>query len=119
MGGQQVISWALVLSTPLLLPLVAAIAWPQAAAIAHASARAWLALAYLSAFSMFFGMLLWYRGMARAGVARVGQVQLLQPFLTLLAAALTLGEPLVLSNFLFAMAVIAVVSAGRRMQIDR
>lgn len=119
MGGQQVISWALVLSAPLLLPLVLWLSWPRLDAIAHAGARAWLGFAYVSVFSMFIGFFFWYRGMARGGIARVGQVQLVQPFLTLLGAALLLGEPLALSNFVFAFAVIAVVAAGRKMQVRR
>jgi drug/metabolite transporter (DMT)-like permease len=119
LGGQPVISWALVLSAPLLLPLVLWLSWPQLDAIAHAGVRAWLGFAYVSVFSMFIGFFFWYRGMARGGIARVGQVQLVQPFLTLVGAALLLGEPLELSNFVFAFAVIAVVAAGRRMQVRR
>jgi drug/metabolite transporter (DMT)-like permease len=119
MGGQQVISWALVLSAPLLLPLVLWLSWPRLDAIAHASASAWLGFAYVSVFSMFIGFFFWYRGMARGGIARVGQVQLVQPFLTLVGAALLLGEPLEVSNIVFAFAVIVVVAAGRKMQVRR
>lgn len=119
MGGQQVISWALVLSVPLLLPLTLWLSWPRLGAIAHAGAGAWLGFAYVSVFSMFLGFFFWYRGMARGGVARVGQVQLVQPFLTLLGAALLLGEPLTPSNVAFACAVIAVVAAGRKMPVRR
>jgi drug/metabolite transporter (DMT)-like permease len=119
MGGQPVISWALVLSAPVLLPLVIVLSWSHGAEIAEAGARAWLGFAYVSVFSMFIGFFFWYRGMAQGGVARVGQVQLVQPFLTLLGAALVLGEPLELSHVLFALAVIAVVAAGRKADIRR
>jgi drug/metabolite transporter (DMT)-like permease len=119
MGGQQVISWALVLSVPLVAPLVLWLCWPQLGAFAQAGAGAWLGFAYVSVFSMFIGFFFWYRGMAVGGIARVGQVQLVQPFLTLVGAALLLGEPLELSNFVFAFAVIAVVAAGRKMQVRR
>ncbi|MES2741405.1 MAG: DMT family transporter [Pseudomonadota bacterium] len=119
MGGQQVISWALVLAAPVLLPLVLALVWPHGAAIAAASARAWLGFAYVSVFSMFIGFFFWYRGMARGGVARVGQVQLLQPFLGMAGAAVLLGESLTWSNLLFALAVIVVVLAGRAMRVAR
>lgn len=119
LGGQPVISWALVLSVPLLLPLVLWLSWPRLDAIAHAGAGAWLGFAYVSVFSMFIGFFFWYRGMARGGIARVGQVQLVQPFLTLVGAALMLGEPLEMANFVFAFAVIAVVAAGRKMQVRR
>jgi drug/metabolite transporter (DMT)-like permease len=119
MGGQAVICWALVLSAPLLAPLVLWLSWPQLGTIADAGARAWIGFAYVSVFSMFIGFFFWYRGMAVGGVARVGQVQLVQPFLTLVGAALLLGEPLEPINFVFAFAVIAVVAAGRKMQVRR
>ena len=119
MGGPQVISWALVLSAPLLAPLLAWLAWPDAGAIAQAGARAWLGFAYVSAFSMYIGFFFWYAGMARGGIARVGQVQLVQPFVTLGGAWALLGEPLAPSNIWFAIAVIAVVAVGRTMQVKR
>jgi drug/metabolite transporter (DMT)-like permease len=65
---------------------------------------------------MLIGFFFWYRGMALGGVARVGQTQLLQPFLTLLGAAVLLGEPLAIDSLLFAGAVIAVVAAGRKLK---
>ncbi|MDM5178688.1 DMT family transporter [Massilia sp. DJPM01] len=119
MGGQQVISWALVLSVPLVLPLVVWLAWPHLDRMAEAGAGAWIGFAYVSVFSMFIGFFFWYRGMARGGIARVGQVQLLQPFMTLAGAWVLLGEPLAAANIGFALAVIAVVAIGRRMQIKR
>ncbi|MES2318189.1 MAG: DMT family transporter [Pseudomonadota bacterium] len=119
MGGQQVISWALVLSAPLLAPVLLWLSWPHGAAIAQAGPMAWLGFGYVAAFSMYIGFFFWYGGMARGGIARVGQVQLVQPFFTLAGAWLILGEPLAPSNFLFALAVISVVAVGRKMQIKR
>jgi drug/metabolite transporter (DMT)-like permease len=116
MGGQQVISWALVLSMPLLLPLTIWLGWKYGVS---ASPRAWIGFGYVSLFSMFIGFFFWYKGLALGGIARVGQVQLLQPFLTLVGAALILGETLDMRNVLFAFAVIAVVAIGRRMTIKR
>nr|AIA14838.1 EamA-like transporter family [uncultured bacterium] len=116
MGGQQVISWALVLSMPLLLPLTIWLGWKYGVS---ASPRAWIGFGYVSLFSMFIGFFFWYKGLALGGIARVGQVQLLQPFLTLVGAALILGETLDMRNVLFALAVIAVVAIGRRMTIKR
>jgi len=84
-----------------------------------AGPAAWGAFAYVSLFSMFIGFFFWYRGLALGGIARVGQVQLLQPFMSLLGAALVVGEPLDASNLLFAVAVIAVVAVGRRMAVRR
>lgn len=119
MGGQQVICWALLLSVPLLLPVVLWSTWSHSAAIADAGMRAWLGFAYVSLFSMFVGFFFWYKGLALGGIARVGQVQLLQPFMTLLGAAVLLGEALELANILFALVIIAVVAVGRRMAIRR
>lgn len=116
MGGVQVISWALLLSMPILLPLTIWLGWHYGVA---ASPRAWAGFAYVSVFSMFIGFFFWYKGLALGGIARVGQVQLLQPFLTLVGAALIVGETLELRNILFAVAVIAVVAFGRRMSIKR
>lgn len=116
MGGQQVISWALVLSMPLLLPVTIWLGWEYGVS---ASPRAWIGFGYVSLFSMFIGFFFWYKGLALGGIARVGQVQLLQPFLTLVGATLILGETLDMRNVLFAFAVIAVVAVGRRMTIKR
>jgi drug/metabolite transporter (DMT)-like permease len=119
LGGQQTICWALVLAAPLLLPVVGWLCWAQATQIAHAGAAAWTGFAYVSVFSMFIGFFFWYRGMALGGVARVGQVQLVQPFLTLLGATVVLGEALEWPTVIFAIAVIAVVGTGRKMQVKR
>lgn len=119
MGGQQVISWALVLAAPLLAPLLVWLSYPHMAAIGAAGARAWLGFGYVAAFSMYIGFFFWYGGMVKGGIARVGQVQLVQPFVTLAGAWLLLGEPFEAANVLFAVAVIAVVAAGRRMQVGR
>nr|WP_242489864.1 DMT family transporter [Noviherbaspirillum cavernae] len=116
MGGQQVISWALLLSMPILIPVTAWLGWRYGVS---ASPQAWLGFAYVSVFSMFIGFFFWYKGLALGGIARVGQVQLLQPFLTLLGAALILDESLDAKNILFAVAVLAVVAIGRRMTIKR
>ncbi len=112
MPAQQVICWVLVLSLPLTLP-AAWWLWPQA----PARWTSWLGFAYTAVFSMWLGFFAWYRGLALGGVVRVSQVQLLQPFLALLFAALVLGEPLDAVTVLFALAVIAVVAAGRRMPV--
>ncbi|WP_439683065.1 Permease of the drug/metabolite transporter (DMT) superfamily [Cupriavidus oxalaticus] len=114
LGGLETISWALVASLPLLVPVVAWLALRDLPAIAAASPRAWGGMAYVSVFSMFVGFLFWYAGLAKGGVARVGQIQLLQPFLTLAGGALILAEPLDAPTIAFAVAVIAVVALGRR-----
>lgn len=89
LGGWQVISWALVLS----LPLMAAITvWTTPATLRDVGVPAWLGLAYVSLFSMLIGFVFWYRGLTQGGIAAVGQLQLLQPFMGLGLAALLLHE---------------------------
>ncbi|MFC7556062.1 DMT family transporter [Pseudoroseomonas wenyumeiae] len=89
LGGWQVISWALLLA----LPLMAAFALATLPASWTAvGAPAWLGFAYVSVFSMLIGFVFWYRGLALGGIARVGQLQLLQPFISLVLSALLLRE---------------------------
>jgi drug/metabolite transporter (DMT)-like permease len=111
LGGPQVICWALLLAAPVLVPVVAVIA---AGADLHASASAWLGFAYVSVFSMFLGFFAWYRGLALGGVARVGQVQLAQPVLSLGWAALLLGEAVGPGTLLTAGAVLACMAGTQR-----
>lgn len=113
LGGWQVISWALLLSAPFL-------AVPVGLKIAErglsAGPSAWLGFAYVSIFSMFIGFFAWYRGLAAGGIARVGQLQLAQPVLTLLWSVMLLGEHVGLPTVLAALAVIATVALGRRVR---
>ena len=109
--GWQDISWALVLSAPFL----AVPTWLAAdARLASAPWTAWAGFAYVAAVSMYLGFFAWYRGLAQGGIAAVGQVQLLQPFLTIVAAALLLGEALDPLTFVAAGLVIASIAMGRR-----
>jgi len=71
-------------------------------------------MAYVSFGSMLLGFFAWYSGLALGGVARVGQLQLLQVFMTLAAAALFFGETVPPQSWAFAAAVVACVAAGRR-----
>lgn len=109
LGAERVICWVCVMALPLSLP-GALLTWPQ-----HSVATsAWLGLLYVGVFSMWAGFFAWYRGMAMGGALRVSQTQLLQPFLSILAAVPLLGEPLEVMTLGFALAVIATVFLGRR-----
>ena len=113
-GSWQVICWSLILSTPLLLPIVLQ---HLPANFSSISSGAILGFLYVSIFSMFLGFFAWYRGLSLGGVARVGQVQLLQPFLTIVASTILLGERLSITTLMFAAGVVVCVLLGRRTQI--
>jgi len=90
LGGARVVCWALVMSLPVTLPIT--VISGVSAGFAKADASSWLGFGYVTVVSMFLGFFAWYAGMARGGVAKVGQVQLAQPILTLAWAALVLHE---------------------------
>src|SRR6266568_4485401 len=111
LGGWQVISWALVVA----LPVMAAIAlatWPDV--WSGIGGPAWLGLAYVSVFSMLIGFVFWYRGLARGGIAAVGQLQLLQPFFGLALAGLLLGEPVAWTMIVVTGLVVLCVAGAKR-----
>ena len=111
LGGWQVISWALVLALPVMLPLAL---YTMPASFAGTSISAWLGLAYVSVFSMLIGFMFWYRGLALGGIAAVSQLQLLQPFFGLGLAALLLHETVSWAMLIVTLgAVICVASAKR------
>lgn len=110
MGGLSVICWALVLSLPV-MALVAFIVRP--ATLDGVPVSAWAGLAYVSAFSMFIGFIFWYRGLAQGGIATVGQLQLLQPFMGLALAALILGDHVGPEMLAIALGVLACVALAR------
>ena len=116
MGGWQVICWALVVSVPfILVPVLVSVATVPVVA----SPSAWLGFAYVSLVSMFLGFFAWYRGLALGGVARVGQMQLLQPFFTLAASAVLLHEHVTLVTVLVAVVVGVIVMIGRTATVQR
>lgn len=111
MAPAAVISWALVASLPLALP---AMLWTLPNAPMAVPAGSWIGLGYVTVFSMFVGFLFWYRGMVLGGTARVSQVQLFQPFIGLLLAALLLGEALGAGVVLGSVMVTISVAQARR-----
>jgi drug/metabolite transporter (DMT)-like permease len=90
-----------------------------AATGAHARPSAWWGFTYVSVISMFLGFFAWYAGLARGGVAKVGQVQLAQPVLSLAWAALILGEPVGPATVVAALAVLVCVVATQRTRVGR
>jgi drug/metabolite transporter (DMT)-like permease len=115
MGGRRVICWALVLSLPLTLPIGAA---AGVASGLDAPADDWLGFAYVALVSQFLAFFAWYAALARGGVAKIGQVQLVQPLLTLAWAAALFGEHVGPGTLIAALAVVASVVATQRARVE-
>ncbi len=111
LGGWQVICWALVLALPV-TAVVAVAALPKT--LEGVGAPAWAGLAYVSVFSMLVGFVFWYRGLALGGIAKVGQLQLLQPFFGLALAALLLHEPVTVGMVVVTAVIVLCVAGAKR-----
>jgi drug/metabolite transporter (DMT)-like permease len=110
MPGWEVISWVLVIALPLSIP-AAALTMPD---ISHIAVRPWLGLLYVALFSQWIGFFAWNAGLAMGGIARVSQIQLLQPFVTFGLAAFFNDETITLQILLFAAAVVVTVAISTR-----
>lgn len=113
MPPEQVICWSLVVALPVTLPG----SWLSLPTQAMHSST-WFSLVYLALFPMWIGFFFWYRGLSVGGTVRVSQVQLLQPFLSMLFAVALLGERLDALTVGFAAAVLGTVLIGRKMAIE-
>jgi len=111
MPGWEVISWILVIALPISIPA----AWlTMPADIMQVPARPMLGLLYVALFSQWIGFFAWNAGMAMGGIARVSQMQLLQPFVTFALAASFNGETITWQIVAFAAAVVATVAISTR-----
>lgn len=111
LGGWQVISWALALSLPVMLPITLL---TMPASFSHVGMPAWIGLAYVSLFSMLIGFVFWYHGLAQGGIAAVGQLQLFQPFMGLGLAALLLHEKVSWSMLAVTLATVICVAGAKK-----
>jgi drug/metabolite transporter (DMT)-like permease len=116
-GGWRVIAWALLLALPVTLPATAMAM--AGGGLADASAGAWAGFAYVSVVSMFLAFFPWYAGLARGGIAKIGQIQLAQPVLTLGWSAALLGEHIGAATVAAAAAVLASVALTQRTRVSR
>src|SRR5581483_9457198 len=114
--GWEVICWQVALFLPV-TGLAALLLWPRS--FGGVTAEAWAGFAYVSFISQFFAFFVFNAAMALGGVARVGQLMLLQPFVIVALAALVNGEPLRVATVAFAAAVVATVVIGQHMRVTR
>ena len=116
MPGWEVISWQVVIFLPLAALATFAL-WP--ANIASVSISSWAGLGYVGFVSQYTAFFVFNAALAIGGIARVGQVMLLQPFAIVALALPVNGEPINVETILFATAVVATVLIGQRMRVVR
>jgi drug/metabolite transporter (DMT)-like permease len=114
--GWEVISWQVAMFLPI-TTVATFFLWP--ANIADAPVAAWAGLAYVATVSMYLGFFVFNAAMALAGVARVGQLTLLQPFVIVALSIPVNGEKFAPETLLFAAAVVVTVIVGQRMRVKR
>lgn len=111
LGSWQVICWALLLTLPIMMMLSI---YYLPTDFSHVSVSAWIGLIYVSAFSMLIGFFFWYKGLALGGIAQVGQIQLLQPFIGFAFSAFLLGESISFAMIFVSFAVIICVGFAKK-----
>lgn len=111
LGGWQVISWALLISLPVML-IIGLFTLPET--VSNVTSAGWFGLFYISVFSMMVGFIFWYRGLALGGIAGVGQLQLLQPFFGFLLAGIFLHEPIAWTMVASTVIVVLCVAGAKR-----
>jgi drug/metabolite transporter (DMT)-like permease len=111
LGGWQTISWSLLLGLPVTVPIAVT---GLGSINGNERWTAWAAFAYLGLVSMFLGFFAWYAGLAMGGIARVSQVQLIQPLLSVVWSVLFLHEHADWLLFAVAAIVLAAVFGSRR-----
>lgn len=116
LGSWQTVSWALVLSAPVTLAITYLSVMQQPPS---GTPVQWLAFAYLALVSMFFGFFAWYRGLAIGPMTQVSQIQLVQPVMSILWAALILREQLTWPTIVGGIVVILFAALAVRTRLGR
>ena len=116
LGSWQVIAWAIMIGAPF---FVIPVGLQLTTEMLHAPLQAWVSFIYLAVVSQFLAYVAWYSGMAMGGIARVSQIQYLQPFLMILFATVFLDESI--TGFTLVIAVIVVISVliGKNAPVSR
>lgn len=115
-GSWQVIAWAILIGAPF---FIIPVGLNLTTEMLHAPLQAWVSFLYLSVVSQFLAYVAWYSGMAMGGIARVSQIQYLQPFLMILFAAVFLNESITLFTLVIAVIVVFSVILGKNAPISK
>jgi drug/metabolite transporter (DMT)-like permease len=115
-GSWRTICYALAIVLPVTIPL--SIACLEFNPVPNPIAT-WMGFFYVSFISMFLAFFAWYKGMSMGGIAKIGQLQLLQPFVTILASAILFSEELTASMSIVLAIVLLSVYFGQKSLVIR
>lgn len=116
LGSWQVIAWAIMIGAPF---FIIPVGMNFTVDMLQAPIQAWISFIYLAIISQFLAYVAWYGGMAMGGIARVSQLQYLQPFLMILFATLFLDESITLFTIIAAGIVVLSVIIGKNAPVLR
>ncbi|MCT2346101.1 DMT family transporter [Niallia taxi] len=116
LGSWQVIAWAILIAAPFFI-IPVGLNFTQD--MIHAPMQAWISILYLGVVSQFLAYVAWYSGMSLGGIARVSQIQYLQPFLMILFAAIFLNEAISFMTIGIAIIVLLSVIVGKNTKVTR
>ena len=116
LGSWQVIAWAIIIGAPF---FVIPVGISLSAEMLHAPLEAWVSFLYLAIVSQFLAYVAWYSGMTMGGIARVSQIQYLQPFLMIMFATAFLGESISLFTIGAAVVVVLSVIIGKQASVSK
>ncbi|MFJ7951422.1 DMT family transporter [Lysinibacillus sp. NPDC096418] len=116
LGSWQVIAWAIMIWAPF---FIIPVGLQLTTEMLHAPMQAWVSFIYLAVVSQFLAYVAWYSGMAMGGIARVSQIQYLQPFLMILFATLFLDESITWFTLVIAVIVVISVLIGKNAPVSR
>lgn len=115
-GSWQTISWALIVSLPVVIPLAILVA--PSIDFGPILVTSWVGFAYIAVVSMYLGFFAWYKGLAIGPMSRVSQIQLVQPILTVLWAGLFFGESIGLETWIGAVVVFIIAGLAVRARVS-
>ncbi|WP_367888231.1 DMT family transporter [Bacillus wiedmannii] len=110
LGSWKVIAWANLIGAPF---FIIPVGLSASSDMLQAPIEAWISLIYLAIISQFLAYIAWYGGMTLGGIAKVGQLQYLQPFLMIIFSVLFLGESITWLTIVLAFIVVICVIVGK------
>lgn len=116
LGSWQVIAWAIMIGAPF---FIIPVGLNLTTEMLHAPIQAWVSLIYLAVVSQFLAYVAWYSGMAMGGIARVSQIQYLQPFLMIVFATVFLDESITFFTIVTAVIVVFSVILGKNALVTK